>query len=118
MSIATILRAASVPPPVAVGLHAVLVAAGLFIVLLLRDRPGLSFAVTVVLLAVGTPVVNIGSPAILIAALAPLAWPWPGPAALTGSVVAAPPALPLTTATSGPDPLPSGPDTTQPREAR
>jgi hypothetical protein len=77
MSIATILRATGVEPSAAIALHGIVVAAGLFVVVLLRDRPGLSFALAIVLLAVGTPVVNIGSPSLLLAALAPIAWPWP-----------------------------------------
>jgi hypothetical protein len=106
VSIATILRAAGVSAEIALGLHGIIVAAGLAVVVLLRDRPGLSFAITIALLAVGTPVVNIGSPAILIAALAPLAWPWPGPASSPITQVASDPPTVL-----DPDPLPSVPDT-------
>jgi hypothetical protein len=43
--------------------------------LIARRRPGLAFAVVVVVLVVGSPVVNPNSFAILLIALMPLAWP-------------------------------------------
>ena len=45
--------------------------------LAVRRRRGLGFAVAVVAWTFGTPVVNINTPVLLLAALAPLAWPWP-----------------------------------------
>jgi alpha-1,2-mannosyltransferase len=44
-------------------------------VVLTRHRAGLSFAIAVGTLALATPIVNVSSPSLLLAALAPIAWP-------------------------------------------
>ena len=41
-----------------------------------RDRPASGFAVAIVAWTFGTAVVNINTPTLLLALLAPLAWPW------------------------------------------
>jgi len=52
-----------------------LLAVGLAAVLLLRRRPDLAFSITVVMMVLGSPVVNINTYALLLAALAPAVWP-------------------------------------------
>jgi hypothetical protein len=120
ISIQTALSVAGLERPLAVGLHAIAAVTALLGVVLLRDRPGHSFVIAVVLLAVGTPVVNIGSPAILLAALAPLAWPWPVAQRAPGNfdamsaqalgAVPVSPGLPVAVPVT-PDPVPSVADT-------
>jgi alpha-1,2-mannosyltransferase len=44
-------------------------------IVLTRHRAGLSFAIAVATLALATPIVNVSSPSLLLAALAPIAWP-------------------------------------------
>ncbi len=45
-------------------------------VLAARGRPGVGFGVAVVAWTFGSPVVNINTPTLLLALLAPIAWPW------------------------------------------
>jgi hypothetical protein len=47
-------------------------------VLVARGRPGLGFGVAVVAWTFGSPVVNVNTPTLLLALLAPMAWPWRG----------------------------------------
>jgi membrane protein implicated in regulation of membrane protease activity len=49
--------------------------AGAISIWLLRKRPGAAFAVAIVTAIFGSPVVNFNTLALLMATLAPLAWP-------------------------------------------
>lgn len=56
-------------------------------------HPALGFAVAVISWTFGSPVVNINTPILLVALLAPVAWPWPPPATGEGTAsVGLPPA--------------------------
>ncbi len=52
--------------------------------------PALGFAVAVVAWTFGSPVVNVNTPILLLAALAPIAWPWRPQVVVQLTVVAAP----------------------------
>ncbi len=75
LSIAGLARSAGVEPGVAAVLPAAALVLGCLLVVVLRRNPGASFAVAAVTLVVGWPVININTPALLLIALAPAAWP-------------------------------------------
>ena len=75
LSLAGLARAAGVDPGLASVLPALALVAGFVSVWLLRDRPGLAYAVAVVTMLVGSPVVNVNWFTVLLAALAPVVWP-------------------------------------------
>jgi hypothetical protein len=76
MSLTAVGQAVGLPDPIASSLGIGAVVAGATAAVLLRNRPGPSFAVLVATFVVASPVVTPGSLILLFAALAPLAWPW------------------------------------------
>lgn len=98
LSLAGLARTGGIPDAVAALLPAVALATGVFFMWLLRTRPGAAWAVGIVTLLAASPVVNINWFALLLAALAPLAWPMeaePSPAPIAETaVVAGSPSLP------------------------
>ena len=81
LSIAGLAWSVGVPGTIAGLLGWLVFFGGLGIAWLLRSRPGVSFACAIVAMVLGSSVVNINSYAMLIAILAPAAWPVPGRAA-------------------------------------
>ena len=75
LSLAGMARFLGVEPSVASLLPMVALVAGFAAVWLLRGRPGLAYAVAVVTMLLGSPVVNINWFTVLLAALAPVVWP-------------------------------------------
>jgi hypothetical protein len=75
LSAAGIARFVGVPGDVAAVLPIALLVAGLLAIWLLRSRPGLAYTVAVVTMLAGSPVVNVNWFSLLLACLAPLAWP-------------------------------------------
>jgi hypothetical protein len=76
-------RTLGLPDPVPTLVPTALLVGGSLVAWMLarRDRPGAGFGVAVVALTFGTAVVNINTPTLLLALLAPIAWPWrPGSA--------------------------------------
>lgn len=71
-------RSLGLPDPVPYLVPTALLVGGSLLAWLLagRGRPAAGFFVAVVAWTVGSPVVNINTPALLLALLAPLAWPW------------------------------------------
>lgn len=78
LSVAGLARSVGVPGSVAGFLPWLVFIGGLGLAWLLRARSGISFACAVVAMVLGSSVVNINSFAMLIAALAPVAWPVAG----------------------------------------
>ncbi len=76
MSLAALGRAGGLPDPIAASLGIIAVIVGAAGAALLRRRPGPSFALMIVTMVIASPVVTPGSLTLLLAALAPLAWPW------------------------------------------
>jgi alpha-1,2-mannosyltransferase len=78
LSAAWLLRELGVPPEIARFAPIVVALAGIAVMAAFgRRRPGAAFVVAVGVMVFGSPVVNLDWLAILIAALAPLAWPMP-----------------------------------------
>lgn len=77
LSLAGMARFVGVPGSIADLLPWAALGAGLLAMLALRNRPGPSFAAAVVTWVFASPVVNINTFALLLAALAPTAWPEP-----------------------------------------
>jgi alpha-1,2-mannosyltransferase len=75
LSTAGIARLLGVPADVASALPIALLAIGFVAIWATRDRPGLSYAVAIVTMLAGSPVVNVNWFSLLLACLAPLAWP-------------------------------------------
>ena len=75
LSLAGLARSAGLPAGAAAILPMLALAGGTVLVWLLRDRPGPAYAVTVVTMVLGSPVVNVNWFTVLIAALAPAVWP-------------------------------------------
>lgn len=75
LSLAGLARAAGAAPGAAAVLPTVALVTGLVGVLVLRHRPGAAFALAVMTMTLGSPVVNINSYALLLGCLAPLVWP-------------------------------------------
>jgi hypothetical protein len=75
LSAAGIARFFGVPGEVATVLPIALLAAGFATIWALRERPGLAYAVSVITLLAGSPVVNVNWFTLLLAILAPIAWP-------------------------------------------
>jgi Glycosyltransferase family 87 len=78
LSVAGLARSVGVSPTVAGFLPWLVFIGGLGLAWLLRSRPGVSFACVIVAMVLGSSVVNINSFAMLIAILAPAAWPVAG----------------------------------------
>jgi hypothetical protein len=72
--LATILN---LPPPAFVWATRLLGVGGLVAVVLLRHRPAVAWAVAVLAWTFFSPAIYVNTLALLLAALAPLAWPWP-----------------------------------------
>jgi hypothetical protein len=77
LSLAGIGRAVGLPSALAAVLPTVWLVVGLVLVAAVRHRPGLAFGLSVATVVLASPVVNINSYAMLLAALAPAAWPVP-----------------------------------------
>ena len=77
-SLGGLARSLGVPDPIPSALPTAILLGGTIAsyVLAATGRPGLGFGVAVVAWTFGTPVVNINTPSVLLAALAPVAWPW------------------------------------------
>lgn len=78
LSLAGLARTLGLPEELAVLLPYAALVVGIAAVWLLRDRPSGSWAVAVVTMLAASPVVNVNWFTLLLAALAPLAWPLPG----------------------------------------
>ena len=77
LSVAGIARYAGVPGSIAAVLPWVVFAGGCALAWVFRDRPAVSYACAIVAMTLGSSVVNINSYALLLATLAPAAWPAP-----------------------------------------
>jgi hypothetical protein len=77
LSVAGMARYVGVPESIANLLPWAIFIGGSALAWVFRDRPGLSFACAIVAMTLGSSVVNINSFALLLAALAPAAWPAP-----------------------------------------
>jgi hypothetical protein len=75
LSLAGVASALGVPPSIAASLPKLALVAGAISIWLIRKRPGAAFAVAIVTAIFGSPVVNFNTLALLMATLAPLAWP-------------------------------------------
>lgn len=75
LSLAGMARFAGVDPGVASLLPAIALLAGFVAIWLLRARPGPAYAVAVLTMLLGSPVVNINWFTVLLTALAPVVWP-------------------------------------------
>jgi Glycosyltransferase family 87 len=75
LSLAGVASALGMPLPIAALLPKLALVAGAISIWLLRKRPGAAFAVAIVTAIFGSPVVNFNTLALLMATLAPLAWP-------------------------------------------
>src|SRR5687768_7333974 len=75
LSLAGTARFVGVDPGIASVLPAIALVAGFVAIWLLRERPGLAYAVAVVTMLLGSPVVNVNWFTVLLAALAPAVWP-------------------------------------------
>jgi hypothetical protein len=71
-------RALGLPDPIPTLVPTALLIGGSLLAWILarRDRPAAGFGVAIVAWTFGTAVVNVNTPALLLALLAPLAWPW------------------------------------------
>ena len=95
LSLAGIARGLGVPPSVASPLPLVVLLSGVVLIAVLRHRPGLAWGVAIATMVFGSPVVNVNWFTLLLAALAPLAWP--GPPATAVPVAPAEGAIPTST---------------------
>jgi len=75
LSLAGMARFVGVDPTVAGVLPAIALGMGFVAIWVLRERPGLAYAVAVVTMLLGSPVVNVNWFTVLLAALAPAVWP-------------------------------------------
>ena len=75
-SLAGLGRLAGLAPELARYLPAAALVAGLTLMFIFRSRPGVTFAIATVLLVVGSPSVAFHTPALLLTALVPAAWPF------------------------------------------
>lgn len=94
-SLGGLARALALPDPIPTLIPTIVLMIGTLASLALAavGRPALGFAVAVVGWTFGSPVVNINTPILLLALLAPVAWPWPSPSDGASSTDAAlPPA--------------------------
>lgn len=78
LSIAGLALALGLPPSVAQLLLYAFWGACAAVMVAVRRRPGAAYGVAVVWMVFGTPVLQPYTPALLLALLAPLAWPWAG----------------------------------------
>lgn len=79
LSLAGLGRAVGLSASVASVLPTIALLSGIALVALLRQRPSAAWAVAVTTMVLGSPVVNVNWFTLLLAALAPLAWPLPRP---------------------------------------
>ena len=77
LSLAGIARGLGVPPSVASPLPFVVLLIGAVLIAVLRHHPRLAWGVAITTMVFGSPVVNVNWFTLLLAALAPLAWPGP-----------------------------------------
>ena len=77
LSLAGIARGLGVPPSVASPLPLVVLLIGAVLIAVLRHHPRLAWSVAIATMVFGSPVVNVNWFTLLLAALAPLAWPGP-----------------------------------------
>ncbi|HET9520375.1 MAG TPA: glycosyltransferase family 87 protein [Candidatus Limnocylindrales bacterium] len=75
LSSAGIARFFGLPADVSAAVPIVLLASGFAAIWAARGRPGLAYAIAVVTMLAGSPVVNVNWFALLLAVIAPLAWP-------------------------------------------
>jgi hypothetical protein len=75
LSLAGLAKAVGMAPGIANLLPTAFLVGGVLAVALLRDRPGIAFAIAVAAMTLGSPVVNINSYSMLLASLAPWIWP-------------------------------------------
>jgi hypothetical protein len=75
LSLAGMARFVGVDPTIAGLLPTIALVIGFVAIWLLRDRPGLAYAVAVVTMLLGSPVVNVNWFTVLLTALAPAVWP-------------------------------------------
>lgn len=75
LSLAGLGVAIGLPAAVAAFLPRAVLVLGILLIWLVRGRPGLAFAVAVAVAVFGSPVVNFNTLALLLATLAPMAWP-------------------------------------------
>jgi hypothetical protein len=75
LSLAGMARFVGVVPSVASLLPTLALVIGFIAIWLLRHRPGLAYAVAVVTMLLGSPVVNVNWFTVLVTALAPMVWP-------------------------------------------
>ena len=92
LSVAGLAKAVGMAPGIANLLPTAVLVGGVLAVALLRNRPGWAFAIAVVTMTLGSPVVNINSYSMLLACLAP--WVWPVRETLGERAVAEPPGSP------------------------
>lgn len=78
LSLAGLARYVGVDAAVANLLPTAALLGGVVVMWLVRARPGLAYAVGVITMLVGSPVINVNWFTVLIAALAPVVWPMPG----------------------------------------
>jgi hypothetical protein len=78
LSLAGIATAIGAPLAVASALPRIALVVGALAIWFVRHRPGLAFALAIVTAIFGSPVVNFNTLALLMATLAPLAWPLQG----------------------------------------
>lgn len=75
LSLAGLGSAMGLPADIASQLPKAALAIGALAILAVRDRPGLAYVIAIVTAIFGSPVVNFNTLALLMATLAPLAWP-------------------------------------------
>jgi hypothetical protein len=90
LSLAGLARSVGMAPELARWLPPAMAVVGLSLVVALRRRPGPAFAVAVATCVFGSPAVNLVTPIVLLAALAPLAWPWPTSASVPDAIAEEP----------------------------
>jgi alpha-1,2-mannosyltransferase len=82
-SLAGIARGFGVAPELARYLPSLAMGVGAALMLVWRGRPGLAFGIASVLMVIGSPSVSVHTPALLLATLAPFAWPLSSKATVT-----------------------------------
>lgn len=81
LSLGGLARAVGLPDPIPTLIPTTILLAGTAAAMILpgRGRTTSGFAIAIVAWTFGSPVVNINTPILLLALLAPVAWPWPWP---------------------------------------
>jgi hypothetical protein len=86
--------AVGLPGVVVTWLPRAILVAGIAAMWLTRRRPGLSFAIGAVLMWVASPIASLHTPALVLVAFAPLAWPMARDLARRGAAASPEPATP------------------------